>query len=118
VPEVALDLLVKPQIKLLEASLCCVEPVYEELVKICCNYTRTVCAIIPWRCLSVGKVGLTHVLQRFPRLTVAAFTLARLRLTPRASSTSTTLHLRLQQPIICIRHQHLGVTADLDTPLG
>ncbi|KIY64452.1 dynamin protein dnm1 [Cylindrobasidium torrendii FP15055 ss-10] len=36
VPEVAFDLLVKPQIKLLEApSLRCVELVYEELVKIC-----------------------------------------------------------------------------------
>lgn len=36
VPEVAFDLLVKPQIKLLESpSLRCVELVYEELVKIC-----------------------------------------------------------------------------------
>lgn len=36
VPEVAFDLLVKPQIKLLEApSIRCVEMVYEELVKIC-----------------------------------------------------------------------------------
>ncbi|KAJ3901989.1 Dynamin central region-domain-containing protein [Lentinula edodes] len=50
VPEVAFDLLVKPQIKLLEApSLRCVELVYEELVKICHN------------CSSVE-------LQRFPRL--------------------------------------------------
>ncbi|KAH9169462.1 dynamin protein dnm1 [Lactarius sanguifluus] len=40
VPEVAFDLLVKPQIKLLEApSLRCVELVYEELVKICHNCT-------------------------------------------------------------------------------
>ncbi|TFK73726.1 dynamin protein dnm1 [Pluteus cervinus] len=50
VPEVAFDLLVKPQIKLLEApSLRCVELVYEELVKICHN------------CTSLE-------LQRFPRL--------------------------------------------------
>ncbi|KAG6808394.1 hypothetical protein H0H92_004284 [Tricholoma furcatifolium] len=50
VPEIAFDLLVKPQIKLLEApSLRCVELVYEELVKICHN------------CTSVE-------LQRFPRL--------------------------------------------------
>ncbi|KAL1678186.1 Dynamin central region-domain-containing protein [Schizophyllum commune] len=50
VPEVAFDLLVKPQIKLLEApSLRCVELVYEELVKICHN------------CTSVE-------LERFPRL--------------------------------------------------
>ncbi|KAF8515920.1 Dynamin central region-domain-containing protein [Gautieria morchelliformis] len=50
VPEVAFDLLVKPQIKLLEApSLRCVEMVYEELVKICHNCT-------------------SHELQRFPRL--------------------------------------------------
>ncbi|KAF9438331.1 Dynamin- GTPase protein [Entomortierella beljakovae] len=36
VPEIAFDLLVKPQIKLLEpSSLKCVELVYEELVKIC-----------------------------------------------------------------------------------
>ncbi|KAH9970950.1 dynamin protein dnm1 [Lactifluus volemus] len=50
VPEVAFDLLVKPQIKLLEApSLRCVELVYEELVKLCHNCTST-------------------ELQRFPRL--------------------------------------------------
>ncbi|KAJ7582058.1 Dynamin central region-domain-containing protein [Mycena floridula] len=50
VPEVAFDLLVKPQIKLLEApSLRCVELVYEELVKICHNCT-------------------SMELQRFPRL--------------------------------------------------
>lgn len=43
VPEVAFDLLVKPQIKLLEApSLRCVEMVYEELVKICHNCTSAV----------------------------------------------------------------------------
>lgn len=49
VPEVAFDLLVKPQIKLLEApSLRCVELVYEELMKICHNCTSpvsTACAI-------------------------------------------------------------------------
>ncbi|PSS03327.1 hypothetical protein EW026_g5003 [Hermanssonia centrifuga] len=50
VPEVAFDLLVKPQIKLLESpSLRCVELVYEELVKICHNCTSA-------------------ELQRFPRL--------------------------------------------------
>ncbi|KAF8323545.1 dynamin protein dnm1 [Cantharellus anzutake] len=50
VPEVAFDLLVKPQIKLLEApSLRCVEMVYEELVKICHNCSNP-------------------ELQRFPRL--------------------------------------------------
>lgn len=50
VPESAFDLLVKPQIKLLESpSLRCVELVYEELVKICHN------------CTSVE-------LERFPRL--------------------------------------------------
>lgn len=50
VPELAFDLLVKPQIKLLEAPcLRCVELVYEELVKICHN------------CTSLE-------LQRFPRL--------------------------------------------------
>lgn len=38
VPENAFDLLIKPQIKLLEPpSLRCVELVYEELVKICHN---------------------------------------------------------------------------------
>lgn len=43
VPEVAFDLLVKPQIKLLEApSIRCVEMVYEELVKICHNCTNNV----------------------------------------------------------------------------
>lgn len=50
VPEVAFDLLVKPQIKLLEPpSLRCVELVYEELMKICHNCT-------------------TPELQRFPKL--------------------------------------------------
>ncbi|KAH8104289.1 dynamin protein dnm1 [Phellopilus nigrolimitatus] len=50
VPEVAFELLVKPQIKLLEApALRCVELVYEELVRICHNCTST-------------------ELQRFPRL--------------------------------------------------
>ncbi|KAJ3484970.1 hypothetical protein NLI96_g5282 [Meripilus lineatus] len=50
VPEIAFDLLVKPQIKLLESpSVRCVELVYEELVKICHN------------CTSAD-------LQRFPRL--------------------------------------------------
>ncbi|KDQ19612.1 hypothetical protein BOTBODRAFT_28180 [Botryobasidium botryosum FD-172 SS1] len=50
VPEAAFDLLVKPQIKLLESpSLRCVEMVYEELVKICHNCTNA-------------------ELQRFPRL--------------------------------------------------
>ncbi len=43
VPEVAFDLLVKPQIKLLEApSLRCVEMVYEELMKICHNCSNPV----------------------------------------------------------------------------
>ncbi|KAF5368165.1 hypothetical protein D9615_010193 [Tricholomella constricta] len=43
VPEIAFDLLVKPQIKPLEApSLRCVELVYEELVKICHNCTSAV----------------------------------------------------------------------------
>jgi dynamin 1-like protein len=40
IPEIAFNLLVKPQIKLLEApSLRCVELVYEELVKMCHNCT-------------------------------------------------------------------------------
>jgi dynamin 1-like protein len=44
-PEVAFDLLIKPQIKLLELpSLRCVQLVYEELMKICHNCTSTVCA--------------------------------------------------------------------------
>lgn len=47
VPEIAFDLLVKPQIKLLESpSVRCVELVYEELVKICHNCTSTVCPFI------------------------------------------------------------------------
>lgn len=50
VPEQAFELLIKPQIKLLEPpSLRCVELVYEELMKICHNITST-------------------ELQRFPRL--------------------------------------------------
>ena len=54
VPEVAFDLLVKPQIKLLESpSLRCVELVYEELVKICHNCTSAVSAVhkcATWKC--------------------------------------------------------------------
>ena len=47
VPEIAFDLLVKPQIKLLEApSLRCVELVYEELVKICHNCTSAVSTLV------------------------------------------------------------------------
>ena len=46
VPEVAFELLVKPQIKLLEApSLRCVELVYEELVRICHNCSSVVSAL-------------------------------------------------------------------------
>ena len=55
VPEIAFDLLVKPQIKLLEApSLRCVELVYEELVKICHNCTSVV------RIPSVSNLGDSH----------------------------------------------------------
>jgi len=48
VPKVAaFDLLIKPQIKLLKVpSLCCIELVYEELVKICRNCTGAVCSHI------------------------------------------------------------------------
>lgn len=45
VPEAAFELLIKPQIKLLEPpSLRCVELVYEELMKICHNCTSIVSA--------------------------------------------------------------------------
>jgi dynamin 1-like protein len=47
VPEVAFDLLVKPQIKLLEApSSRCVELVYEELVKICHSCAGSVSSLV------------------------------------------------------------------------
>jgi dynamin 1-like protein len=49
VPEMAFNLFVKPQIKLLEApSLRCVELVYEELVKICHNCTSAVILLLPY----------------------------------------------------------------------
>jgi len=69
VPEMAFDLLVKPQIKLLESpSLRCVELVYEELVKICHNCTCTVsnCPVHldPAFLTCFGR----QELQRFPRL--------------------------------------------------
>lgn len=68
VPEVAFDLLVKPQIKLLEApGLRCVELVYEELVKICHNCTSAVS--IPL-CRSRFFFDFSQELQRFPRLHV------------------------------------------------
>ena len=63
VPEMAFDLLVKPQIKLLEApSLRCVELVYEELVKICHNCTSTVSNCVhldPSLYLTFGNSGTT-----------------------------------------------------------
>ena len=60
VPEVAFDLLVKPQIKLLEApSLRCVELVYEELVKLCHNCTSHVCAPLRRRRRGVSKSSFT-----------------------------------------------------------
>lgn len=47
VPELAFDLLVRPQIKLLEApSLRCVEMVYEELMKVCHNSDTMVYACV------------------------------------------------------------------------
>ena|ERR1700761_1059249 len=59
VPEMAFDLLVKPQIKLLEApSLRCVELVYEELVKICHNCTSPVsCIASPINGYSTYRIG-------------------------------------------------------------
>ena len=67
VPEMAFDLLVKPQIKLLEPpSLRCVELVYEELVKICHNCTSTVSACP--RILILYFTFGSQELQRFPRL--------------------------------------------------
>lgn len=65
VPEIAFDLLVKPQIKLLESpSLRCVELVYEELVKICHNCTSAVSHIpnCPLRAqLLMAHVGVATV---------------------------------------------------------
>jgi dynamin 1-like protein len=59
VPEVAFDLLVKPQIKLLEApSLRCVELVYEELMKICHNCTG---AVSTYRHSLTGTIKLTPI---------------------------------------------------------
>ncbi|KAH0836843.1 Dynamin central region-domain-containing protein [Lanmaoa asiatica] len=71
VPEAAFDLLVKPQIKLLEApSLRCVELVYEELVKLCHNSTSPV-----WQFKHLSHSTLFYIpnvrsqeLERFPRL--------------------------------------------------
>jgi dynamin 1-like protein len=60
VPEVAFDLLVKPQIKLLEApGSRCVELVYEELVKICHNCTSPV-SPMDWRTLSSSMLKVTY----------------------------------------------------------
>jgi dynamin 1-like protein len=95
VPEVAFDLLVKPQIKLLEApSLRCVELVYEELVKLCHNCTSAVCTRLRFS-------GPTHVLFRNSNvsrgctasssrrsLSYSGNASVRLRLTHRASSIS------------------------------
>ncbi|KAH9991155.1 Dynamin central region-domain-containing protein [Russula vinacea] len=112
VPEVAFDLLVKPQIKLLEApSLRCVELVYEELVKICHNCTSS-------------------ELQRFPRLhaqlveTVSE--LLRERLGPTSTYAQSLIDIQVayintnhpalpqQRHNICTRRQPLGM-ADTGT---
>ncbi|KAI0285645.1 dynamin protein dnm1 [Russula brevipes] len=116
VPEVAFDLLVKPQIKLLEApSLRCVELVYEELVKICHNCTST-------------------ELRRFPRLhaqlieTVSE--LLRERLGPTSSYAQSLIdiqvayintnhpHLPQQQRNICTRRQRLGTSRSAERTGG
>ncbi len=61
VPEMAFDLLVKPQIKLLEApSLRCVELVYEELVKICHNCTSVVGLVLVVEALRILTVVLSY----------------------------------------------------------
>ena len=68
VPEVAFDLLVKPQIKLLEApSLRGVELVYEELVKICHNCTSVVCAL-PFSLSSPETDGFIIGAATFPEI--------------------------------------------------
>lgn len=65
----AFDLLVKPQIKLLEApSLRCVELVYEELVKICHNCTSPVSRTVTQPRGVCGLIDVSQELQRFPRL--------------------------------------------------
>lgn len=64
VPEVAFELLVKPQIKLLESpSLRCVELVYEELVRICHNCSSVVSFLASPNHLSfrVHVIGLSIV---------------------------------------------------------
>lgn len=61
VPEIAFDLLIKPQIKLLESpSLRCVELVYEELMKICHNCTSAVSLVAKKRqrtCRLIPPIG-------------------------------------------------------------
>lgn len=64
VPEAAFDLLIKPQIKLLEPpGLRCVELVYEELMKICHNCTSTVRLSLPsfWRWTLTADAGAATV---------------------------------------------------------
>lgn len=96
VPEIAFDLLVKPQIKLLEApSLRCVELVYEELVKICHNCTSAVspyavvnAPFIDERLRSCNvSLGFTHSWLRL-FLSSCESVLVRQPSTHRASSTS------------------------------
>lgn len=69
VPEIAFDLLVKPQIKLLEApSLRCVELVYEELVKICHNCTSAVRLLINHHVRTPAEVFVgAATIPRIPR---------------------------------------------------
>jgi dynamin 1-like protein len=100
VPEVAFDLLVKPQIKLLEKpSLRCVELVYEELVKICHNCANTVGLSLPQ---ATKHLVLTpsrlQELQRFPRLhshiVEAVSELLRERLGPTSSYTQSLIDIQ------------------------
>ena len=135
VPEVAFDLLVKPQIKLLEApSMRCVELVYEELVKICHNCTSSVLSSLGYIPKN-GSVRLTCTTSFFRNYNVShgcmpsssrlslsccANASARLRPTLRASltfksliSTRTTLRLPQQRHNTYTRSQPLGTDMDI-----
>ncbi|EPQ27137.1 uncharacterized protein PFL1_05418 [Pseudozyma flocculosa PF-1] len=94
VPEAAFELLIKPQIKLLEPpSLRCVELVYEELMKICHNCTSA-------------------ELQRFPRLHAQLIEVVSELLRERLGPTSEYVQSLIQIQAAYINTNHPAFVAD------
>lgn len=119
VPEMAFDLLVKPQIKLLEIpSQRCVELVYEELIKICHTCGSTVSSL---RSNYGRNTNHFKELSRFPRLQakliVVVSDLLRERLGP--ASTYVESLISIQRAYINTNHPNfLGAAAAMSSVIN